>query len=139
MSYLRVAGLTTVLISLAVTSAGAAQSPMTNASSAAMGVTSTMPAARHGILVDKDGMTLYTFAKDVHGMSVCNGTCAALWPPLLVPAGAKAGGSFSIITRKDGAKQWAYKGMPLYTFSKDTAPGQEKGNGVKGVWAVAKT
>ena len=104
----------------------------------AMGKTSTMPTVAKGILVDQNGMTLYTFSKDTAGTSNCVGTCADIWPPLLAPSGSTASGKFSIITRKDGMKQWAYDGSPLYLFTKDTAPGQEMGNGVKGLWTVAK-
>jgi predicted lipoprotein with Yx(FWY)xxD motif len=106
--------------------------------SATVGMTSTMPTAHGGILVDQQGMTLYTFAKDTAGTSNCVDTCATVWPPVLAPSGATASGKFSIITRTDGGKQWAYGGKPLYLFSKDTAPGQENGNGFKGLWNVVK-
>jgi len=105
---------------------------------ATMGKMSTMPTVAKGILVDQRGMTLYTFSKDAPGTSNCTGKCSDFWPPLLAPSAATASGKFSIITRSDGMKQWAYDGKPLYLFSKDTAPGQENGNGVKGLWAVAK-
>jgi predicted lipoprotein with Yx(FWY)xxD motif len=100
--------------------------------------TSTMPVVQNGIFVDQNGMTLYTFSKDTAGMSNCAGACAALWPPLLVPGDAKTSGKFSIITRADGTKQWAYNNQPLYLFSKDTAPGQKNGDGFKGLWSVVK-
>lgn len=34
-----------------------------------------------------------------------------------------------------------YKGMPLYTFAEDTAPGQAKGQGIKdvGTWNAVTT
>jgi predicted lipoprotein with Yx(FWY)xxD motif len=109
-----------------------------SAISATVGTTSTMPTAHNGILVDQHGMTLYAFAKDKAGTSNCVETCATIWPPLLAPSGATASGKFSIITRTDGGNQWAYDGKPLYLFSKDTAPGQENGNGFKGLWTVVK-
>jgi len=54
-----------------------------------------------GVLVGPNGMTLYTFDKDVAGSSksTCNGPCAANWPPLVVAQGDSASGDFSIITR----------------------------------------
>jgi predicted lipoprotein with Yx(FWY)xxD motif len=88
-------------------------------------------------LADAKGMTLYTFDKDKAGQSACNGTCAKLWPPFRATAGASASGDWSIITRSDGSKQWAYKGKPLYAWSKDTKPGETTGDGVKMVWHVA--
>jgi len=93
-----------------------------------------------GVLTNAAGMTLYTFDKDTaaSGKSVCNGPCAANWPPLMAAADAKPGGDFSVVTRDDGAKQWAYKGMPLYLWVKDTKPGDRTGDGVGNVWRVAK-
>jgi predicted lipoprotein with Yx(FWY)xxD motif len=89
-------------------------------------------------LVNAKGMTLYTFDKDTAGQSACNGTCAKLWPPFRATASASASGDWSIITRSDGSKQWAYKGKPLYTWSKDTKPGETTGDGVKMVWHAAE-
>jgi predicted lipoprotein with Yx(FWY)xxD motif len=106
-------------------------------SSTPMGTTSSMPTTgKNNLLVDQNGMTVYTYDKDTPGTSNCTGKCATVWPPLLAPAGATASGKFSIITRKDGAKQWAYDGKPLYLYSKDTKLGEDSGNGFKGVWHV---
>ncbi len=93
-----------------------------------------------GMLTGSDGMTLYTFDKDVagDGKSACTGPCAEKWPPLDAPAGAKPTGDFTIVTRDDGTHQWAYKGKPLYFWSNDKAPGDKTGDGVKQVWHVAK-
>ena len=90
------------------------------------------------VLADEKGMTLYTFDKDEPSMSNCNGKCAEAWPPLFAPADAKAVGDFTVVTRKDGSKQWALKGMPLYTWVKDTKPGDVTGDGFKDVWHVAR-
>jgi Secreted repeat of unknown function len=44
-----------------------------------------------------------------------------------------------IVVRDDGKKMWAYKGKPLYTFKKDTAPGETNGDGfLNGAWHMAK-
>jgi len=91
-----------------------------------------------GVLTNSAGMTLYTFDKDSAGKSACNGGCAASWPPLMATATDKASGDYTIVTRDDGAKQWAYKGKPLYLWTKDTKPGEKTGDGVGGVWKVAK-
>jgi predicted lipoprotein with Yx(FWY)xxD motif len=88
-------------------------------------------------LVDGDGMTLYIFDNDSKGKSNCNGQCANLWQPLIATTDADASGDYSLITRSDGRKQWAYKGKPLYTWSKDTKPGDTTGDGVNGVWHIA--
>jgi predicted lipoprotein with Yx(FWY)xxD motif len=42
------------------------------------------------------------------------------------------------VTRKDGTRQWACKGMPLYTWIKDMKPGDATGDGAgNGAWKVA--
>ncbi|WP_210335311.1 hypothetical protein [Microvirga sp.] len=88
-------------------------------------------------LVDAKGMTLYTFDRDAAGKSACNGQCAQNWPPLMAAANASASGDWSVVTRDDGSKQWAYKGKPLYLWVKDTKPGEVTGDGVNNVWHVA--
>jgi predicted lipoprotein with Yx(FWY)xxD motif len=93
-----------------------------------------------GMLVGPNDMTLYTFDKDVagSGKSVCNGPCATNWPPLMAIDGQQGQGDFSVITRDDGKKQWAFKGKPLYFWLKDSKPGDATGEGFNGVWRVAK-
>ena len=92
--------------------------------------TATMPAmVSDGILTGPNGMTLYTFDKDVggSGKSVCNGQCASNWPPFIATDTDKASGDYSLITRDDGKKQWALKGKPLYYWAKDVKPGDKTG------------
>lgn len=93
-----------------------------------------------GVFTNEAGMSLYTFDRDVagSGKSVCNGPCAANWPPLLAAADARASGDWSIVTRDDGARQWAYKGKPVYLWVKDTKPGDRTGQGVNNVWQLAR-
>lgn len=93
-----------------------------------------------GVLTGPNGMTLYTFDKDVAdaGKSVCNGPCAANWPPLAVMDGERASGAYSVITRDDGTRQWAFQGKPLYYWTKDQKPGDKTGDGVNKLWRTAK-
>ncbi len=92
------------------------------------------------VLVGPSGMTLYTFANDKEpGKSACTGPCAENWPPFKPEANAPAPKApLSIITRDDGAKQYAYKGKPLYYWKNDKKAGDATGHGVNNVWAVAK-
>ena len=92
-----------------------------------------------GVMTNSAGMTLYTFDKDAAGKSACNGPCATNWPPLMAGADDKAGGDWSIITRDDGSKQWAYLGKPLYNWSKDQKPGDKTGDGFNKAWHVVKS
>ncbi len=89
-------------------------------------------------LMDANKMTLYVFDKDSKGVSNCYDACAEKWPPLLGEKGMKLPHGYSLIERKDGTLQIAYKGMPLYLWFKDHNPGDMTGDGVKGVWHVAR-
>ncbi|SEL68640.1 Predicted lipoprotein with conserved Yx(FWY)xxD motif [Pseudomonas sp. NFIX51] len=94
---------------------------------------------KDGMFVDHKGMTLYTFAKDAGGKSMCNDKCAANWPPLMAASGDKAMGEWTVIKRDDGSMQWAYDGKPLYTFVMDKKAGDMTGDGkMDGAWKVAK-
>lgn len=93
-------------------------------------------------LVDANGMTLYVFKNDSPGKSVCTGPCTGNWPvfylekvDVAVGIDAKDVGE---IKRDDGREQATYKGMPLYHFAGDKAPGDTNGHGIKGIWFVAK-
>lgn len=112
-----------------------------SACSGMYGHSGTMPAmTRDGVLVNPAGMTLYTFDKDPAdaSKSVCNGPCATNWPPLAADRGASASGDWKPIMRDDGSMQWSYKGKPVYLWVKDTKPGDRSGDGVNGVWRIAR-
>jgi len=99
----------------------------------------TAIAGHHAMnLTDGTGMTLYTFDKDSDGTSTCYGGCATNWPPYLVASGVEKSGDWGMIERKDGSKQWTFKGQPLYTWIGDQKVGDTNGDGVQGVWHIAK-
>jgi predicted lipoprotein with Yx(FWY)xxD motif len=98
----------------------------------------TADTAKGKTLVDAKGMTLYVFDRDAADKSNCNGPCATNWPPLAAAADAKASGKWSVVTRDDGSRQWAYGAKPLYTWNKDTKPGDVTGDNVNNVWHVAQ-
>jgi predicted lipoprotein with Yx(FWY)xxD motif len=95
---------------------------------------------RDGLMTGANGMTLYTFDKDAtgSGKSVCNGQCATNWPPLMATAAEQSGGDWTVITRDDGSKQWAWLGKPLYYWAKDQKPGDMTGDNFNKVWHVVK-
>ncbi len=93
-------------------------------------------------LADGSGRTLYTFRKDTAGRSACAGDCVQKWPvfhagDVSAPAGVDPS-AFSTITRDDGKTQTTYRGMPLYYFGGDGAPGDTKGHGFRDVWDAAR-
>jgi predicted lipoprotein with Yx(FWY)xxD motif len=93
-----------------------------------------------GALVAPNGLTLYTFDKDVanSGKSTCNGPCAALWPPMMAGTTDQASGNYSVVTRDDGSRQWAYRGKPVYTYKADQKAGDRAGDNFRDVWHIIK-
>lgn len=76
------------------------------------------------VLANAEGLTLYAGPLD------CTAKCAETWMPVTAPAVAGTSGDFSAVKRKDGMRQWAYKGGALYTYSGDIDDGDMKGRGV---------
>jgi predicted lipoprotein with Yx(FWY)xxD motif len=115
------------------------ESPPKPASSGAS-VVGTQSIAGIGTVLDNSkGLTLYHLTTDTSTTTTCSGGCAQIWPPLLatngVP-GASPGvtGTFGTIQRPDGGAEVTFNGMPLYTYSGDSGPGQASGQGIGGVW-----
>jgi predicted lipoprotein with Yx(FWY)xxD motif len=54
-------------------------------------------------------------------------SCTGLWPPVFAADGAGPVGKWSVLTRSDGRKQWAYEEQPLYTSALDHQPGDVNG------------
>jgi predicted lipoprotein with Yx(FWY)xxD motif len=106
---------------------------------AQMAPTKTGDSTKGKVLTNDKGMTLYVFDKDSSGKSACNGPCAGNWPPLMANADAMPMGDYSVITRDDGSKQWAYKARPLYTWKNDNKSGDITGDGfLNGAWHIAQ-
>ncbi len=99
---------------------------------ATVGVAST---ALGDVLVDRQGRTLYLFARDSGATSACTGPCAVNWPPLrvrgapLVGSGANPS-EVGTTARPDGKSQLTYNGHPLYTFVNDRKAGDTNGEGI---------
>jgi len=55
-------------------------------------------------------------------------SCAAKFPPYLADANAKPVGDYTIVTRPEGSRQWAYRNYPLYTSIRDHKPGERNGS-----------
>lgn len=95
-------------------------------------------------LVGERGLTLYGFTNDVDAASVCYGTCAEAWPPVIVDAdwtvapGLDAG-IFNATVRDDGQLQLVAGKWPLYYFAGDATSGDINGQGSGDVWFVAGT
>ena len=99
------------------------------------------------VLVSNRGYTLYGVSSDGPDRSRCAGRCADRWPPLVEEGGSPQAGSgldqgaLGTIPRAGGVHQITYRGIPLYTYSMDQAPGQTNGELVRdqGIWYVVRT
>jgi predicted lipoprotein with Yx(FWY)xxD motif len=125
------------LSTCALTAPPAFAATVTVAANAAVGITAPPAVIAEStsgkIWVNSLGMSLYTFNKDtVAGKSMCNDKCATEWPPLAVADGAVASGDWTIVTRDDGTKMWAYEGHPLYAFLDDKKAGDITGDNKDG-------
>ncbi len=119
------------------TSSQASAGPPSGSESAAGGAT-TVSASESPelgmVLVDSEGFTVYSFAKDKGSTSSCYTACAETWPPVIAtgkPAAGEGATSSDLGTtkRKDGTLQVTYAGHPIYTFVDDQGPGEANGNG----------
>jgi predicted lipoprotein with Yx(FWY)xxD motif len=83
------------------------------------------------VLVDRNGMALYTPEQEASGMILCTGACESFWKPLRpgsgTPTAAAGVANLAVITRPDGTKQVTDDGKPLYTFTEDSK-GKVTGN-----------
>jgi predicted lipoprotein with Yx(FWY)xxD motif len=90
------------------------------------------------VLVDANGMALYTSNMDAAGKPACAGACTSIWKPLTLasgtPSAANGVGRVGVVMRADGTRQVAVAGRPLYTFVQDS-PGHVTGNGVSDAFA----
>jgi len=91
-------------------------------------------------VADAKGMALYTFDKDTKNTSNCTGQCLVNWPPFLVVGQAPSSLPDHLGTMKlaNGSMQYTWSGMPLYFYIGDKKAGDVLGDGVGGVWHIAK-
>src|SRR5674476_558123 len=127
----------------AATSAASASAPA--AAGGPVVMTATVGTVGTLVVASSNGMTVYTFDKDVanSGTSACTGGCITKWPALTVSAGSTPAGASDVtgklgtITRADdGSAQVTYNGLPLYFYSGDKAPGDS--NGIYTNWVAVK-
>ena len=88
------------------------------------------------MLTAKNGMTIYSFDKDVGGVPSCYDACAAMWPAYVGKADDALTEGWTLVKRTDGTMQWAYDGKPMYFFANDKNVGDKAGDGMGGKWHV---
>jgi predicted lipoprotein with Yx(FWY)xxD motif len=128
----------------AATNPPAQSTPSPSAPATGPAALSTATAGNFGkIVVDGTGRTLYVYDLDTANPSKsnCDGSCAALWPPLPAGTGTPkltgvAAASVGTVTRSDGTKQLTLAGWPLYYYAEDAKAGDVTGQAVGGTWWV---
>lgn len=141
-----------MLVSLGLLAAScgssAASGASTSPSSASVNVVAQVPKSVKGqqetVLTNAAGMTLYYLTSDTPTKVACQGQCATIWPPLLLPAGEPSSGSslpgkLTLLTDPNGV-QVLYNGHPLYAFAKDKTTSDVHGEGINafgGTWHAA--
>lgn len=139
---LAVAALAVLLVACQAGGAGSPSAATSAGAAALVTVTESGEVGTH--LVDADGRSLYVFLDDSPGTSACEGPCLDAWPPAAVQEGTSlvAGdgvtAELGTLEREDGTLQLTLDGWPLYRYAADADPGQATGEGVGGVWFVAR-
>jgi len=96
------------------------------------------------IVINPAGRTLYALSPETTHHLLCHESyCLEVWPPLILPHGAKlrAGkgvqGKLGLLRRSGGKMQVTLRGKPLYRFSEDHKAGEAHGEGLEsfgGTW-----
>ncbi|HEY4428336.1 MAG TPA: hypothetical protein VGN08_09055 [Solirubrobacteraceae bacterium] len=126
----------------ATTGSSTSQTASSGSGGAGAVKTASNSALHATVLTTSGGATLYALSAETKGRFICTSAeCVNVWHPVSAAgAGVTSGGvgSLTAVKRPDGSGQLAYKGMPLYTFSGDRAPGDAKGQGLKdvGTWSA---
>ena len=80
------------------------------------------------ILVNEKGLTLYAPQLGSAALKAgCDAACLREWIPAAAPALARDNGDWTVLTRPDTTKQWAFKGRPLYSAHRDRRAGDLRG------------
>lgn len=88
------------------------------------------------VLVDSKGMTVYLLTADAPGHSSCSALCLDKWPLVSAPAGnvtsvPGVSAPLGVTKATSGASMLSAGGLPLYTYSGDSAPGDTRGEGIE--------
>jgi predicted lipoprotein with Yx(FWY)xxD motif len=151
---MRIKTLLTALLAVAATTVFAVSVPFASGATAKAAKSEVVISAKSvsglgKILVGSNGKTLYMFVPDKQKQVTCFNTCAKIWPPVFLPAGAKlvaSGGVKQSLLGSDkdkaGGRVVTYNGWPLYGYLGDVKPGTAYGQATDqsgGYWYVLST
>jgi predicted lipoprotein with Yx(FWY)xxD motif len=123
-------------------SSSGSDSSTSGSSGPVLGVAST---SLGRVLVDGDGFTVYMFTSDSPNHSTCSSDCLQFWPLVAAPSGGSVpsisgiSADLGVTQATNGESMVTANGIPLYTFTDDTAPGVVNGEGNEkfgGTWYV---
>lgn len=83
------------------------------------------------LLTDLEGRPLY---RQGAGDAACDAGCKRAYVRFAAPQLAQNIGDFTVVTASDGARQWAFKGAPLFRYDGDSDPGKPAGE-IARAWA----
>jgi predicted lipoprotein with Yx(FWY)xxD motif len=134
-------------LAVAVTGCGGGAKPAAHPGHPSVTVDARSLSGVGTVLTESNDQALYMFSKDSHGHVTCTSLCAATWPPLKLPAGAKivAGsgvtrGLLGSAADPAGGRVVTYGGWPLYSYDGDQ-PGQVNGQALNlngGFWYLMR-
>ena len=133
-------GLVSFLLGLGLADARAQTAPAPTGTDATIGYPTEVALSQEGTAGwvyrrFPGGKRLYVYDRDTPGKSACNQLCEGARTPVYAPADATPKGLWTVISRYDGTRQWAYKGRPVYTLYHDD-PAAPAGDGEGGVWHI---
>jgi predicted lipoprotein with Yx(FWY)xxD motif len=82
---------------------------------------------------NENGLTIYAPVdiNAVKAAQTCPEACMQEnWRSIIAKPGEESVGNWVIVENESGQMQWSYKGQLLYTHTRDTKPGEMKGNGI---------
>ena len=104
---------------------------------------STATKAPFGVYVtDGSGRAVYALdgTRGGSGINRCSGACVSVWPPVPAPPLPTGGSGLNppAVRTVSGFRgtQISYSGWPLYYYSRDAAPGDTTGQGVRDQWGT---
>jgi len=82
-------------------------------------------------IADNNGKPLYTFTQEeTAGKPMCEADCLKEFTPYAAARGAAPSGDWTVVTRADKTRQWAYQGLPLYTYNGKDPRGEPSQGGL---------
>jgi predicted lipoprotein with Yx(FWY)xxD motif len=138
-SPVRVLGVGAVLLLAAAcgsTTSTSSTTPAAGSTGAAAsgGVVKVAKTSLGSVLVDSNGLTVYTLSSDTPGHSTCSAACLKFWPAVVapgasVPAVSGVSAPLGVTKTMAGGSMVTAGGLPVYTFALDKAAGDVNGEG----------